>query len=105
MPHDPVVSGNSSPGDSPTNLGGGRVWYLLGGGRILNVCVPFTDEQRRRLAIKGKRLTPEEREACCQIVRPETILRWFRHLAAKKYDSSAKRRGLARPRKGNDIRL
>ncbi len=25
--------------------------------------IPFTDEQRRRLAIKGKALTPEERES------------------------------------------
>jgi hypothetical protein len=30
-------------------------------------------EQRRRLALKGKTLTAEERRACCQIVRPETI--------------------------------
>ena len=37
----------------------------------------FTTEQRRRLAIKGKALTPEERRASCQIVRPETILKWF----------------------------
>jgi len=36
----------------------------------------FTPDQRRRLAIKGKALTPEERRDCCQIVRPETILTW-----------------------------
>jgi hypothetical protein len=30
--------------------------------------IPFTDEQRRRLAVKGKGLTPDEREACCQLV-------------------------------------
>ncbi len=33
--------------------------------------VRFTPEQRVRLASKGKRLTPEERRACCQIVRPD----------------------------------
>ena len=38
--------------------------------------IAFTPEQRRRLARKGKDLTPEERKACCQIVRPETILAW-----------------------------
>ena len=41
---------------------------------------------------------------CCQIVRPSTILAWFRLLAAKKYDSSEQRRKLGRPRKHNNIR-
>jgi len=66
--------------------------------------IPFTDDQRRRLAIKGKALTPEEREGCCQIVRPSTILAWFRQLAAQKYDSSTQRRKSGRPRKHNRIR-
>jgi hypothetical protein len=43
--------------------------------------IQFTAEQRRRLAVKGKALTPEERSSCCQIVRPATILAWFRQLA------------------------
>jgi len=34
----------------------------------------FTPDQRRRLAVKGKALKPEDRRACCEIVRPETIL-------------------------------
>src|SRR5262245_57991540 len=42
--------------------------------------IAFSPEQRRRLAIKGKALTPAERRACCQVVRPETILMWFRQL-------------------------
>ena len=63
----------------------------------------FTPEQRRRLAIKGKALTPDDREACCQIVRPATILAWFRQLAAKKYDGSKGRRA-GRPRKASEIR-
>jgi len=64
--------------------------------------INFTAEQRRRLALKGKALTAEERRACCQIVRPATILAWFRQLAAQKYDSS-KRRKPGRPRKAADI--
>ena len=48
-------------------------------------------------------LTPEERSACCQIVRRATILAWFRQLAARKYDSSKVRRQ-GRPRKAADIR-
>jgi putative transposase len=65
--------------------------------------IPLTDDQRRRLATKGKALTPAEREECCQIVRPCTILAWFRQLVARKYDSSRVRRP-GRPRKAHDIR-
>jgi hypothetical protein len=60
--------------------------------------IDFTAEQRRRLALKGKQLTAEERRACCQIVRPETILALFRQLAADKYDSSTTRK-VGRPRR------
>ena len=35
-----------------------------------NSRLPLTNDQRRRLAVKGKALTPEERESCCQLVRP-----------------------------------
>jgi putative transposase len=65
--------------------------------------LPLSDEQRRRLATKGQALTPAEREECCRIVRPSTILAWFRQLVARKYDSSQVR-GPGRPRKANDIR-
>ena len=65
--------------------------------------VPLTDNERRRLASKGKALTPQEREECCQIVRPSTILAWFRQLFARKYDSSRVRMP-GRPRKANEIR-
>ena len=64
----------------------------------------LTSDQLRRLALKGKALTPEDRKAFCQIVSPETILAWFRHLAAKKYDSSADPRTPGRTRKAGDIR-
>jgi putative transposase len=62
----------------------------------------FTANQRRRLAEAGKLLTPDERQKCCLIVRPATILAWFRQLAARKYDSSEVRRG--RPPKPKDVR-
>jgi len=70
---------------------------LTGNGRI-----SFTGDQRRRLAVAGKALSPEERKKCCQIVKPGTILGWFRQLAARKYDSSESKAG--RPRKRKDIR-
>ena len=66
--------------------------------------IPFNDEQRRRLAVKGKALTPDERAGCRQIVRPSTILAWFRQLAARKYDSSTQRKKPGRPRKPDEIR-
>ena len=89
-----------------------RVDYLLEEVRVLKESlqaatgttrIRVTPEQRRRLARKGKQLTPEERRACCHIVRPETILAWFRQLAARKYDGSKSRKP-GRPRKANDIR-
>ena len=65
--------------------------------------ISFTADQRRRLALKGIELTAKERRSCCQLVRPETILAWFRRLAARIYDSS-KNRKPGRPRKSRDIR-
>ena len=70
---------------------------LAGNGRLF-----FTADQRRRLAVAGKALSPEERKKCCQIVKPGTILGWFRQMAARKYDSSEGKVG--RPRKQTDIR-
>jgi len=56
----------------------------------------FTDDQRRRLAAKGKTLGSKVLREICTLVTPETILRWYRTLIAKKYDSSGKR-GPGRP--------
>ena len=64
--------------------------------------IVFTADQRRRLAVAGKALSPEERKKCCQIVKPGTLLGWFRQMAAQEYDSSKKKVG--RPRKKKDIR-
>src|ERR1035438_295196 len=88
-----------------------RVDYLREEGLVLKEAlaaatgttrIKLSAEQRRRLALKGKQLTAEERRACCQIVRPETILAWFRQLAAKKYDSS-KAPKVGRPGKAADV--
>ena len=64
--------------------------------------IPFSPDQRRRLALAGKELSPAERRQCCQIVKPGTILDWLRELAARKYDSSRRKTG--RPRKARDVR-
>jgi hypothetical protein len=65
----------------------------LGGRRMR-----FTDEQRRRLATKGRALGRRALEEVAGLVTPDTILRWYRELIARKYDGSA-RRGARRPLK------
>ena len=59
------------------------------GGRRLR----FTDAQRRRLAVKGKALGRRTLEQLAGLVTPDTILRWYRELIAKKYDGTARRGG------------
>ena len=52
----------------------------------------LTDDQRRRLTVKGKLLGRRQLAAVAGIVTPDTILRWYRRLVAKKYDGSKTRR-------------
>jgi len=56
----------------------------------------LTDEQHRRLAVRGKLLGRKALGEVAGIVTPDTILRWYRRLIAKKYDGSA-HRGRGRP--------
>ena len=71
--------------------------YLREENRVLRASygprrVRLTDDQRRRLAVKGKDLGRRQLAAVAGIVTPDTILRWYRRLVAKKYDGSQKRR-------------
>src|ERR1700681_819611 len=52
----------------------------------------LTDDQRRRLAVKGKVLGRRRLAGIAGIVTADTILRWYRRLVAKKYDGSKTRR-------------
>ena len=52
----------------------------------------FTDDQRCRLAAKGQALGHRVLRELGTIVTPDTILRWYRQLVARKYDGSGKRR-------------
>ncbi len=61
------------------------------------------DDQRRRLAAKGKVLGRKLLGEVCTIVTPDTILRWHRELVARKYDGSARRKP-GRPRVMDEIR-
>jgi hypothetical protein len=50
------------------------------------------DDQRRRLAVKGKVLGRKVLAQIGALVTPDTILRWHRLLVAKKWDYSARRK-------------
>jgi putative transposase len=81
--------------------------YLLEENRVLRAAhgprrLCLTDDQRRRLAVKGKVLGRRRLADIAGIVTPDTILRWYRKLVAKKYDGSKTRR-LGRPRTTPDI--
>jgi transposase InsO family protein len=57
----------------------------------------LNDDQRRRLAIKGKKLGRKFLRDICCIFSPDTILRWHQKLVAQKYDGSQHRRKPGRP--------
>lgn len=56
----------------------------------------FTDDQRRRLAVKARVLGRRALRELGTLVTPDTLLRWHRNLIARKYDGSGKR-GPGRP--------
>ena len=62
----------------------------------------FTDDQRRRLAVKAKLVGRRLLNEIADLVTPDTLLAWHRKLIAQKYDGSAKR-GPGRPRIINEI--
>ncbi len=58
----------------------------------------LTTSERMRLAKLGKRLGLKALKDVAAIVKPETILAWYRKRIAKKFDASAKRGKSGRPR-------
>ena len=62
------------------------------GGRRLRL----TDRQRRSLAVRGEALGTKALMGIASSVTPDTLLRWYRSLVARKYDGS-RRRGPGRP--------
>ena len=65
--------------------------------------IRFTDDQRHRLAIKGKALGRAILNELGAIVTPDTILRWYREQIARKYDGSKKRKGPGHPKTHQEI--
>ena len=78
--------------------------YLLTENKVLRELqgkrrILLSDDQRRRLAIKGKLLGRKALQEIATIVTPDTILRWHRQLVAAKWnytDRRAKKPGRAR---------
>jgi putative transposase len=72
--------------------------YLVEENRVLKEQVKgrrlrLTDDQRRRLAAKGRRLGRRVLRQVATIVTPDTILRWHRQLIARKWTFPPKRPG------------
>ena len=63
----------------------------------------FNNDQRRRLAARGKALGRRVLREIGTLVTPDTILRWHRELIARKYDGSEGRRP-GRPAVAREIR-
>jgi len=63
----------------------------------------FTNAQRRRLARAARAAGRRLLRQLDTLVTPDTLLRWYRELVAKKYDGST-RRGPGRPRVAEEIR-
>jgi len=71
----------------------------LGKKRVL-----LNDDQRRRLAVKGKVLGRKTLGEVATVVSPDTILRWHRQLVAAKWDYSHRRKQSGRARIPDEVR-
>jgi putative transposase len=74
------------------------LWEKLGKKRIL-----LDDDQRRRLAVKGKALGRKLLEQIGCVFTPDTILRWHRQLVAEKWDHTDKRKPMGRPTTSQEV--
>jgi hypothetical protein len=73
-----------------------RIDYLVEENRVLREQmgkrrVRLTDDQRRRLAMRAKALGRAALRDVAGMVTPDTLLRWYRNLVARKYDGSQSR--------------
>ena len=69
----------------------------LGGNRVL-----LSDDQRRRLAVKGKALGRQQLRKIATITQADTILRWHRELIQPTGDAKPSSK-IGRPRKSHEV--
>jgi transposase InsO family protein len=84
------------------------VEYLITENRILREKlgkkrILLNDDQRRRLAVKGKILGRKILDQLATIATPETILRWHRELIARHWDYCQRRKSAGRPSTSPEI--
>jgi transposase InsO family protein len=65
--------------------------------------IKFNDDERRTLARLAKDLGREALADIGPVVKPDTLMAWYRNLIAEKYDSSANRKKPGRPCKAKEI--
>ena len=65
--------------------------------------VDLTDAERRCLAALAHPLGRKRLTALATLVTPDTLLRWYKHLIAQKFNGSRLRRPLGRPRVAEEI--
>jgi len=68
-----------------------------------NKRILLNDDQRRRLAVRGKSLGRKRLEEVGTLFTPDTILRWHRMLVARKWDYSERRKSVGHPRVKQEI--
>jgi transposase InsO family protein len=84
------------------------ITYLIEENRVLKAQLNgrrlcLTDTNRRRLAALAHPLGRKRLAEVATIVTPDTLLRWYRHLIAQKFDGSKRRGQLGRPRVVEEI--
>jgi transposase len=81
--------------------------YLAAENRILKAQLKtplrLTDAERMTLAEIAHRLGRKALEDVANVVKPDTLLGWYRRLIARKFDGSKSRRYLGRPRIDDEI--
>jgi transposase InsO family protein len=84
------------------------ITYLKAENQVLKTKLPkqrlrLTDTERRRLASLAHPLSRKQLKDTATIVTPDTLMRWYQRLIAKKFDSSTRRRPPGRPRVAEEI--
>jgi hypothetical protein len=83
--------------------------YLAAENRILNAQIKtrllLTDAEKATLAEIAHRLGRKALEDVANVMKPDTIMGWYRKLVARKFDGSKSRRYPGRPRIDGEIEL
>jgi len=84
------------------------ITYLMAENRVLKAHLGgrrlrLTDTERRRLATLAHPLGRQRLKDVATLATPDTLLRWYKHMIAQKFDGSTQHRQLGRPRVAEEI--